>query len=103
ATLPRGSVSALVRLSRHRYCTVVEPLVCKSGANDHMSFCWNPATLHGGCVRLRGRWEGGGVTGVVASVLLFVAGCALVGIGYDRMLLRATVFVYFCCCLLFLF
>ncbi|RNC32109.1 hypothetical protein TcCL_Unassigned05314 [Trypanosoma cruzi] len=62
-------VSALVCLSLHWDCSVVEAFGCKSGANGHVSFFWDLTTLHGGCVRLRGRWEGDGVTGVVASVL----------------------------------
>ncbi|EAN82873.1 hypothetical protein TcCL_NonESM03484 [Trypanosoma cruzi] len=95
-------VSALVCRLQPRDCSVVETFGYRSGANGHVSFCWNLATLHGGCVRLRGRWEGDGVTGVIVSALLFVSGCALVGTVCDRMPLSATVFICCCFCLFFL-
>ncbi|PBJ76343.1 hypothetical protein BCY84_09199 [Trypanosoma cruzi cruzi] len=64
--------------------------------------CRDLATLNGGCVELRGRWEGEGVTGVVASVLFCVGGCALVGTVCGWMLLRANFFICCCLCLPFL-
>ncbi|RNF14207.1 hypothetical protein TcG_07926 [Trypanosoma cruzi] len=94
---------ALVRLSRNQDCSVVETFGCKGGANSHVSFCWDGATLHGGCVGLRWRWEGDGITGVMASALLFVGGCyAFLGTVCGRMPLRATVFGY-CCRFLLIF
>ncbi|RNC40408.1 hypothetical protein TcCL_NonESM10114 [Trypanosoma cruzi] len=90
------SVPALVCLSRHQDCSVVEAFGCKSGANGHFTFCRDPATLYGCCLRLRGRVEGDGVTGVIVSVLFCVGVCALVGTVCDRMSLCVTVFI--CCC-----
>ncbi|RNF08055.1 hypothetical protein TcG_09948, partial [Trypanosoma cruzi] len=91
ATPPRGTVSVIVRLSRNRDCSVVGPFGCKSGANGHVSFCRDPATLHGFCVGLRGRWEDGDITGLTA--FLSVGGCTVMGIVCGRMSLRAAVFI----------
>ncbi|KAF8289369.1 hypothetical protein TcYC6_0024810 [Trypanosoma cruzi] len=95
-TSPRGTVSALVCTSRHRGCHAMELFGQKRYANGHVPLLRDRATLHGGCVRLRWRWEGDGVTGVVVSELFSVVFCALAGADCGRMLLRATVFGYYC-------
>ncbi|RNF07206.1 hypothetical protein TcG_10387 [Trypanosoma cruzi] len=93
------SASALVFFSRHRDCHVMEPFGNRSGASGHVSFFRDSATLRGGFVGLRGRFEG---YGVMASLLFCVGGCAVMGTVCDRMLLHAPVFIC-CCCCLFLF
>ncbi|RNF13681.1 hypothetical protein TcG_08359 [Trypanosoma cruzi] len=89
--------------STHRDRHVMEPFGNRSGASGNVVFCWDPTTLHGGCAGLRGRWEDDGVTDLIASALLCVGGCTVMAIVYGRMFLRATVFGYYSCCLLFLF
>ncbi|EAN90244.1 putative retrotransposon hot spot (RHS) protein [Trypanosoma cruzi] len=97
------SASALVCCARHRDRSVMQPFGNRGGASGHVAFCRGSATRHGGCTGLCGMCEGDGVTDFIASALLCVDGCNLMVIVYDRMPLRATVFVYCCCCLLFLF
>ncbi|RNF13010.1 hypothetical protein TcG_08725 [Trypanosoma cruzi] len=66
------------------------PIGDASGANGHLPLCRDPATLNGGCVGLHGRWEGDGVTDLIAFAQLCVNGCALFGTVFDRMPLRTT-------------
>ncbi|RNF12510.1 hypothetical protein TcG_09004 [Trypanosoma cruzi] len=97
------SASALVCCARHRDRPVMQPFGNRRGASGHVAFCRDSATRYGGCVGLCGMCEGYGVTDLIASALFCVGGCTVMVIVYDRMPLRATVFGYCCCCLLFLF
>ncbi|EAN81075.1 hypothetical protein Tc00.1047053508749.10 [Trypanosoma cruzi] len=93
------SASALVCRARHRDRPVMQPFGKKSGASGHVAFCRDSATQHGGCTGLCGWWEGDGVTDLIASARLCFGSCTVMGMVYDRMFLRATVFVYCFCCL----
>ncbi|KAF8283299.1 hypothetical protein TcYC6_0009050 [Trypanosoma cruzi] len=74
-----------------------------SDASGHVCFCRDPVTWDGGCVGLRGRCEGDGATELIASARFPVGVCTVFGIVCGRMPLRATVFGYCGCFLLFLF
>ncbi|RNC35692.1 hypothetical protein TcCL_Unassigned01400 [Trypanosoma cruzi] len=78
----------LLFLHLHAVCTastwtllVVQcrPIGHASGANGHMLLCWDPATPHGGCVGLRGRWGVDGVTVLIVFSRLCVGGRAVAG------------------------
>ncbi|RNC39522.1 hypothetical protein TcCL_NonESM11115 [Trypanosoma cruzi] len=97
--MPRVSASAFVCCPRHRGRHVLEAFGEKGGANGHLPLCRGPATLHGGCAGLRGRWEADGITGLTASARLCVAGCDVMWNVCGRMPLRAAVSGYCCCCL----
>ncbi|EAN83798.1 hypothetical protein TcCL_ESM06702 [Trypanosoma cruzi] len=92
------SASALVCCARHRGRPVMQPFGNRSDASGHLTFCRDSATRHGGCVGLCGKWEGDGVTELIASARLCFGGCTVTGLVYDRMFLRSTVFVYCCRC-----
>ncbi|RNC36273.1 hypothetical protein TcCL_Unassigned00784 [Trypanosoma cruzi] len=57
------------------FLVLCRPIGHTSGANGHVFFCRDPVTWHGGCVGLCGRWEGDGVTDLIASARLCVGGC----------------------------
>ncbi|KAF5223520.1 hypothetical protein ECC02_003541 [Trypanosoma cruzi] len=68
------------------FLVLCRPIGHTSSASGHVYFCLGPATLHGGCAGLRGRWEGDGVTDLIASARLCVSGR-----GGDRLWLDASV------------
>ncbi|KAF8300340.1 hypothetical protein TcYC6_0059820 [Trypanosoma cruzi] len=80
---------------RHRDRPVKGPFGRKSSANCHVPPFLDPAARYWGCVGLRGRWEGDGVSGAIVSARLCVGDCALVTTVCGRMPLRAAVFSYF--------
>ncbi|RNC59493.1 hypothetical protein TcCL_ESM02814 [Trypanosoma cruzi] len=95
-------ISALFCRPRHRDRPVKGPFGLKSSANCHVPPFLDPAARYWGCVGLRGRWEGDGVSGAIVSARLCLGDCALVTTVCDRMPLRAAVFSYFSSCLLLL-
>ncbi|RNC32559.1 hypothetical protein TcCL_Unassigned04816 [Trypanosoma cruzi] len=100
-TLPRGCLAPCVS-STASGLPCGRTILLQERCQWSCVFFWDLTTLHGGCVGLRGRWEGDVVTGLTAFARICVGVSAFVGIVRGRMPLRAAVFSY-CCYCLFLF